>query len=164
MPDPNADYKSTFARLTAELGRPPTTRDNGWLAMHEEYKRGWAPGSETTAPQARRSPGSDAAGRPVPTEDAREVGGVVDARIGSGVGGDARESAGGADQPLSGSGINAEGEGGASEPGASVGPSPVLQGGRGPNGGVLAVCQACGQEWEREKRRGRPALVCPSCR
>lgn len=43
-------------------------------------------------------------------------------------------------------------------------PSRIYQAGRGPGGGVLAVCEGCGEVWEREKRRGRPSLMCEECR
>lgn len=35
---------------------------------------------------------------------------------------------------------------------------------RGPGGGVLARCEACGRDWERPRRRGRPAKVCEECK
>lgn len=144
MTDPNLTYKSTFARLTSQLGRVPTSRDREWLEMHEEYKRAWAPAVESTAPQARRTSGSDAAGRPVPTEDDVHT----------------RE----AEEATGGPGINADGERAGTAPDAGNGQPPVLQTGRGPNGGVLATCGKCGRVWEREKRRGRPSLVCGECR
>lgn len=37
-------------------------------------------------------------------------------------------------------------------------------GARGPNGGMVAKCEGCGELWEREKKRGRPAYKCPTCR
>ena len=35
---------------------------------------------------------------------------------------------------------------------------------RGPGGGVVAKCAACGGTWERPKQRGRPSLKCEGCR
>ena len=35
---------------------------------------------------------------------------------------------------------------------------------RGPGGGVVAQCVACGVLWERPKQRGRPSLKCEECR
>ena len=37
-------------------------------------------------------------------------------------------------------------------------------GARGLGGGVIARCEGCGGVWERERRRGRPSLKCPTCR
>ena len=42
--------------------------------------------------------------------------------------------------------------------------SGLILGERGPGGGVVASCLACGEAWERPKQRGRPALNCPRCR
>lgn len=43
-------------------------------------------------------------------------------------------------------------------------PSSPTVGARGPGGGLYAKCEACGQVWEREKRRGRPVTKCEECR
>lgn len=40
----------------------------------------------------------------------------------------------------------------------------AMVGSRGAHGGVVARCQTCDRLWERPRRRGRPAVVCPECR
>jgi hypothetical protein len=45
--DPNDVYKARFQELTELLGRAPISSDSGWLAMHEDYKKGWLPAEET---------------------------------------------------------------------------------------------------------------------
>ena len=49
-------------------------------------------------------------------------------------------------------------------PGLSDGLSCLSPGERGPGGGIVAQCVACGQMWERPKQRGRPSYVCRECR
>ncbi len=91
---------------------------------------------------------------------------------------DTRESVaqGAASLPLSGPDKPANAGAAVSEPepspvnpgGSERAPRPpreyVGRSGRGPNGGVLADCVACGREWERPLRAGRPASLCEECR
>jgi hypothetical protein len=140
MTDPNAIYKEKFRELTELLGRTPTTRDSGWMALQEEYKKAWTPAEETVK-----------APRVTPVESARE--------------GQSREAVG---EPLSGPGIIQTGEAAVSEPGEGDGAPRVceglIEGDRGPGGGIMARCVGCGQLWERPARRGRPAIKCEECR
>lgn len=80
----------------------------------------------------------------------------------------AKRATDGTDRPT---GINSSpvhGEAGRSEPEPVREYSPPAgrhyTAGRGPGGGVLAMCVACGQEWERPVRAGRPAAKCEECR
>jgi hypothetical protein len=78
---------------------------------------------------------------------------------------DSEARARGEGEPLSGPGINENGAGGASVPKWGSGALRVSEGPmRGASGGVLAICEGCGVEWERERRRGRPARLCGECR
>lgn len=79
--------------------------------------------------------------------------------------GSAREGGQGDREALSGPGVNQNGVGAGTALGWGNGALRDYQrAGRGSGGGVLAVCEACGQEWEREKRRGRPNARCEGCR
>lgn len=55
-----------------------------------------------------------------------------------------------------------------SEPGAGLNKPGAAEramvGARGPSGGIMAKCVACGRAWERERKRGRPADRCEECR
>lgn len=176
MTDPNSIYKATFAELTALLGRPPISTDAGWVALHDEYKKAWGPAEETVRAPRARSPyvGDEEVNGPVPVwvlsdgdERPREESGAPDGQAPRA--GSVAARGGGPlhrpwRDPLSGPGISRTASG-AETAGTRVDASPRLyQGGRGPNGGVLAVCEACGKVWEREKRRGRPSLLCGECR
>lgn len=145
-PDPNTLYKQSFRALAENLGRVPNTRDREWLEIHDTYKRAWGP----TASQTRALPETPAGGSPVPST---------------------REAEDPPSLPLSGPRVNENGVGdrttgeagngaGSIDEGATV----TATGGRGPNGGVMATCVGCGRVWERERKRGRPNLVCGECR
>lgn len=174
MADPNAIYKEKFRELTELLGRVPTSRDDGWLRLHEEYKRGWLPAEETVlAPKAR--------GEKCDVQEC--VPGIRDQTDNTGVANVGKSSiaisAGNpgpmitttrarnlaSSEPLSGPGINQNGGEAVSEPELDANKPERAEGPmRGPNGGVLAVCVTCGGEWERPARRGRPSFKCGECR
>lgn len=170
LPDPNARYKASFRALTEKLGRVPDSRDKEWLEMHEEYKKGWQ--SNEPRPSGTSTSYQD-------TKPVREsVGGhSLDGSHGPDRRGKAadRGSGGSAEQAVSAPGIiptrppdRTTGERANGAPrideGGMVASAEDGLPARGPNGGVLAVCSACGQEWERERRPGRPAAVCGECR
>lgn len=151
MRDPNARYKEGFRALTEKLGRVPDSRDKEWLELHEEYKKGW----QTCTPMT-----SEAVPTAVRPTNAPDTGPSSLT---------ARESVPSA--PLSGPGIIANPPPDRTTPeppngaafnsgGAMVADDPP----RGPNGGLISVCQSCGHLWERPKQRGRPAYKCLECR
>ncbi len=80
----------------------------------------------------------------------------------------ARESAEESREALSGSRINDPGAGAESVLFAPVSPpgncDGLQEGDRGPSGGLIGKCEACGRLWERPARRGRPAYKCEECR
>lgn len=68
-------------------------------------------------------------------------------------------------------GINSEGrkalEGESAPEPPAINPEPAdraLVGTRGPAGGLIAECVACGRLWERPRGRGRPSFKCGECR
>lgn len=179
--DPNLTYKAAFQALTDELGRPPTSRDKGWLDITEQYRRAWGPAVETmTRENMKWNPLSDSTpsytlGQKTtrvedggnhsfpPTSGQSVTVPPASQRTETGnTGTCAREA--GMREALSGPGA----------PQMSVRPGTALDGGngaganlqegRGPGEGILAVCEACGQVWERERKRGRPSYVCGECR
>lgn len=174
MPDPNITYREGYKALTRELGRLPTMRDKGLLALHEAYKKAWAPAEETVLP-----PSHAAAGRPEPTGFSRQPAPQAQA-----IGEDARTREPVPDlmaaleaslapfkatrEATGGPRINAEGAEHRSEPAPPENkpglPDGLIEGDRGPGGGLMCRCQACGQLWERAKARGRPAYTCGGCR
>ena len=151
MADPNLTYKTGFAELVLKLGRTPTMKDAELLALHETYKKSWGPAEETVLPPTNVSAaGPSAAGfSREPAPQAR----TYDS--------DARAREGQADEPLSG-------------PGApEIIPEPVSEPERpvvnsGASEPVMTVasapCRACGREFERVARRGRPPVKCEECR
>ena len=149
MTDPNVTYKTGFAELVLKLGRTPTMKDAELLALHETYKKSWGPAEETVlAPVSAAGPGDMGFSRePAPQ-----------ARTG---GEDARAREGQADEPLSGPG--------APEiiPEPVSAPEPVREYPRAAEPVMTvasAPCRACGREFEREARRGRPPVKCEECR
>lgn len=157
MDDPNVVYKRDYQTLRETLGRHPTA--NELLPLHDAYKRAWAPAEETVfAPRA-------AAGRPAPTGFSRKP--APQARA---IGSDtrAREVGEAEDEPLSGPRIIPEAEQAKSAlPPLSAPPSNCdgpAEGDRGPGGGLVGKCVACGRLWERPTRKGRPSYRCGECR
>lgn len=168
MDDPNVVFKRAFAELREELGRIPTA--NELLGLHDAYKRAWGPAEETVLAPA-------AAGRPAPGGFSRQPApqaGAIDARA-SQVAAEVaradriREGLGlHWEEPLSAPRIIPTREEAVSapkrpenKPGAA---ERLIEGDRGPSGGLMCKCQACGRLWERERRRGRPAFMCEECR
>ena len=143
--DPNVTYKLAFADLTRKLGRVPNA--NECLPLHESYKRAFSDIASAAGPREQgfsREPAPQA--RAVDTQTR------------------ARE----ASEPLSGPTINAEEaeRRSAPEPPANK-PRPsdgLIEGDRGPGGGLMCKCQACGRLWERPRSKGRPAYRCEGCR
>jgi hypothetical protein len=155
MDDPNVIYKARFRELTELLGRTPLTTDKGWLEITEEYKAAW---TTINADRVKAEADIARAAGPVDNGFSREP--APQARSYT-----REEEVEAPSLPLSGPGINGNGVGAVSEPGkAEIKPEAAEGPARGPNGGVLAVCEACGAEWERPARRGRPALKCEGCR
>ena len=136
MTDPNAIYKTGFAELVVKLGRTPTMKDAELLGLHEAYKKSWEPAAETVLPPARVKALS-----PRPTEPTRQA--WAD-----------RGATGAPDKP-------AEPEEPVSEP-----EPPVVNSGASEPVLVVASapCRACGREFERVARRGRPPVKCEECR
>jgi hypothetical protein len=157
MDDPNVVYKARFRELTELLGRAPVSSDAGWLAMHEEYKNGWMPAEETVLAPRVDDAIASAAG-PVEMGFSREP--APQARVY-----ESEERARGEGEPLSGPDKGSKAVPTVSVPSWCSGALRIAEGPtRGAGGGVLAVCERCGREWERERRRGRPAARCLSCR
>ena len=159
MADPNAIYKSGFQALADKLGRVPRVTDPEWLELGNEYSRSYSQerdirlGEEAKASRVA----SAAAGRPESARFSREP--APQARTGG-----AEARARGLEEGLSGPRINAEpGEAESVLSPPSAAPRD-LQGARGPTGGLICRCQACGLLWERPKGRGRPAFKCEECR
>lgn len=155
MSDPNITYREGYKALTRELGRLPTMRDKGLLALHEAYKKAWAPAEETVLPP------NAAAGRPAPAGFSRQPApqaSTYDAREGQAA---AEEATGGPRKNAEGAERRAAPERPSAAPGIYDG---LIEGDRGPGGGLMCRCQACGQLWERAKTRGRPAYTCEECR
>lgn len=160
MDDPNIVYKRAFAELREELGRIPTA--NELLGLHDQYKRAWAPAEETVLPPTREEV---PARKTVPDLMAALEASLADAKASIDR---ARASQSQAGEPLSGPGIIPTREEAVSapeppenKPGAAEGP---CEGDRGPGGGLMCKCQACGRLWERERKAGRPAYTCEECR
>ena len=70
----------------------------------------------------------------------------------------------GPSRPVSSSRPGSSPEPVSASPGPADGLSGLAPGERGPGGGIVAQCVACGQMWERPKQRGRPSHVCRECR
>lgn len=178
-PNPNTLYKQSFRALAEKLGRVPNTRDKEWWEMHEDYKKGWkeqcltmTTGATTVGSTAtvkdHASPTLTTGATPAePSSNA------MSAEVTGPMTTDAEPTP--ADGTLSRPGTlgnwlpdrttgTAENGAGSIDRRAMGAPGQETVGGRGPNGGVLATCVACGRVWERERRRGRPSLVCGECR
>lgn len=157
MSDPNATYKRAFAELTEKLGRVPTPGDSEWLRIGNEYSRSWGPAEEILVKPKPRV--IDSEGPTILLSD-----------------GTSRVPAWGpGSEAVSGSRINPEPPEAESSPPAPPPPSRPSEraraaspldtyGRRGPNGGVIAECVACGRAWERPARRGRPSFKCGECK
>ena len=156
MADPNIVYKSGFQALADRLNRLPRVTDPEWLELGNNYsaeysrEREMRLGEEARASRARAAgPGESGFSRE-PAPQARTGGAEARAR--------------GLEEGLSGPRINAEpGEAESVLSPPSAAPRD-LQGARGPTGGLICRCQACGLLWERPKGRGRPAFKCEECR
>lgn len=134
--DPNHIYKTGFAELVLKLGRTPTMKDAELLGLHETYKKSWGPAEETVLPPTRVKGLS-----PRPTEPMRQA--WAD-----------RGATGAPDKPA--------------EPEEAVtAPEPVREYPRASEPVLVvasAPCRACGREFERVARRGRPPVKCGECR
>lgn len=178
--DPNIAYKRAFAELEAQLGRPPTPRDDGWLRLGNEYSRSWGPAEETLVkPSQRRRPEQTGFSRQ-PAPQASAIDRIIDnareaymrqaeAHVLGTLDEYARQvESASAREPQSGARIIPTREGAESVPEPPVAAPGVSQsltvGSRGPSGGIVAECRKCGRAWERENRKGRPAALCGECR
>ena len=150
--DPNVTYKTGFAELVLKLGRLPTA--NEILPLNIAYAKSWGPAEETVLAPASAAGRREEGFSREPAPQARAV--------------DTQTRAREASEPLSGPTINAE------PPECRSAPEPpsapprnydgLIEGDRGPGGGLMCKCQACGQLWERPRSKGRPAYRCEECR
>ena len=147
MDDPNVTYKRAYQELREELGRHPTA--NELLPLHETYKRAWAPAEETVL---------------APSTQVRACETVPDLMAAL----EASLATVKAERALSGPTINAEPPERRSAPEPPSAPprnyGGLIEGDRGPGGGLMCKCQACGVLWERPRSKGRPAYRCEGCR
>ncbi len=157
--DPNAIYKAGFLALAAKLGRVPTTRDSEWLELGNSYSRSYSEEKDARVAEEQKV-ARTAAGRPEPECPSRKPAPQALSL--------SRESAPAASEPLSGpgaagitAGAPSEPELSAIKPGLSEG---AVEGDRGPSGGLVGRCIACGLLFERKMQRGRPAYKCEECR
>ena len=166
--DPNVTYKTGFAELVLKLGRLPTA--NEILPLNIAYAKSWGPAEETlSAPDSAAGPQSGFSREPAPQartggEGARTRETVPDLMAAL----EASLATIKAERGLSGPTINAEPperrsapEPPANNPGP---PDGLIEGDRGPGGGLMCKCQVCGLLWERPRSKGRPAYRCETCR
>lgn len=160
--DPNATYKAGFLALTAKLGRVPTTRDPEWLELGNSYSRSYSEEKDARVVEEQKIARATA-GRPEQERPSRQP--APQARA---MDSEAREELAEAEEATGGPRINAEWEGAesvlsapVSSPGVSQG---LIEGDRGPGGGLVGKCEGCGRLWERPARRGRPSYKCEECR
>ena len=147
--DPNVTYKEKFRALTIKLGHVPTCWDKEWLELQEEYKRAWAPAEETVL-----APSTQVRARePVPDLMAALEASLAAVK--------AERALSGPDKPSEPERAESSPEPPANNPGP---PDGLIEGDRGPGGGLMCKCQACGRLWERPRSKGRPAYRCETCR
>lgn len=159
MCDPNAVYKAGFAELTRESGRVPTA--NECLSLHDAYKASYQEEINARKQEER-------AKVPVQLLSHGETPGDGGSRTADAQAARAPGVAAGGAEPLTKPGTPDTREQAQSEPEPpEINPRPPERrytAGRGPGGGVLAMCARCGQEWERPLKAGRPASRCEPCR
>lgn len=165
--DPNVTYKLAFAQLRERLGRMPTA--NELIPLHDAFKASYSEARDIRVAAERANA---AAGRPEPTRPSRQP--APQARSGDtregwrevAPGVLARDEVG--SLATGGPRIIPTREEAESAPSPSCAPSRdyhgLIEGDRGPGGGLMGVCTSCGQLWERPARKGRPAYRCEPCR
>jgi hypothetical protein len=174
MSDPNATYKRGFQELTELLGRTPIASDKGWVELSEGLRKSYLPAEETVlAPRARET--QCVVRECVPgTSDQTDSTNVVN--VGKSSIATNADSPGpmttttrarsleSPDRPLTNPGAAADGREAESSPEAPSAAPRIYEGDRGPNGGLMGKCLACGRLWERPKSKGRPSFKCGECR
>jgi hypothetical protein len=172
MEDPNVTFKRDWAQLVEKLGRQPRVTDPEWRKLHEDYKNAFSqkPAEETLVkPNIASAAGPVDAGfsrKPAPqartyTRESAGEGGKTAARARAIAAYVTGEPLSGPDKsnPREGAPITLSAS--ISAPGGSHG---LSRGARGPGGGLVYRCGACGRLWERKVGRGRPASKCEECR
>lgn len=152
MTNPNVEYKRAWVALRDKLGREPRASDPEYWELTNRLTRSYEAGRWEESARAGSS------------EEARSAN--LNAEMAPGAGSEPEVNSGASAAAQRAQEIARHESGPLPEnwtPGPPQRLSPVL-GSRGPNGGLYALCEGCGEMWEREKRRGRPVGKCLGCR